>query len=141
MTILAIGWPVNSAIYLSGPSSLAASLSIWAFKIFTSSLPIESVTASILRLIASLSPIVVFNSAWSARLAELDVDMITCSASLSYHDTWVGLDNDTLKSEIVFTTAAFSILRSDFCSSNLTCFCWITATCLSKNSDCVAVSW
>ena len=79
----------------------------------------------------SLSVIDVFNSDWSAFLAELDVVVINWPDSLSIYCTWAGLDKDTLKSEIVFTTAAFSILRSDFCSSNLTCFCWITATCLS----------
>ena len=60
----------------------------------------ESITASILMLILSLSVIVVFNSDCKALLAELDVVVITCSAFLSYHETEVGFESDILKSEI-----------------------------------------
>ena len=83
LTTLSIDQPVIPVRYLRGPSSLSPSLDISLFNKAISVVVIESITASNFKLTASLSSIEVFNSAWRARLAELDDVVITVSASLS----------------------------------------------------------
>ena len=81
-----------------------------------------------------------YKANYSKVLSPYEIQRIKNPLTEEDHTIRQGLDKDTLKSEIVFTTAAFSILRSDFCSSNLFCLVCNTANDLSKNSDLVAVS-
>ena len=114
-----MGLPVSSAIYFKGPNSCSASLLVSLFKTAISNFDIESVTASSLIEIASLSSTEVFNSFCRALLALDEEVVINCPDSLSIYCTCAGFERAILKSLTEVISCFFSSLNSDLFSSNL----------------------